>query len=83
MSRCALCLLLFGGLLPTLTLGQVDPEDYPEMLERSMETRTLSPKPDMFSESYRTRGRGVSFGVGFRRLDFTFNDGQTRTFSEL
>ena len=34
MSRCALCLLLLGGLLPTLALGQVDPEDYPEMLER-------------------------------------------------
>ena len=51
MSRCALYLLLLGGLLPTLALGQIDPEDYPEMLERSSETRTLSPEPDMFSES--------------------------------
>ncbi len=82
MSRCALCLLLLGGLLPTLALGQVDPEDYPEMLERSSETRTLSPEPEMFSESYRARGRGISFGVGFRRLDFTLNDGQTRTFGD-
>jgi len=42
----------------------------------------LSPEPEMFSESYRTRGRGISFGVGFRRLDFTLNDGQTRTFGD-
>ena len=33
MSRRALCLLLLGGLLPTFTLGQVDPEDYPEIMD--------------------------------------------------
>jgi hypothetical protein len=70
MSRCALCLLLLGGLLPTLTLGQVDPEDYPEMLERSSETRTLSPEPEMFSESYRNPWSRCQLWSGIPSIGF-------------
>jgi hypothetical protein len=64
------------------TLAQEAPEDYPQMFERSVESRVRVPEPEIFSPSYRPRTLGVYFGVGFRSLDFTLADGQNRTFSD-
>lgn len=69
-------------LIPALVWAQAEVEDYPEMLDRSNLPRIFEPESELFSNTYRSRGVGINFGVGFRRLDFTLNDGQTRTYAD-